>query len=131
MSFWARLGVTINDLECFKQSCRQHNIEYIENTDERFRWQGNKVVARLVDRAANASNYYSHEAFLVESDGGLKVAMDTHSQYSSIHDRLGTRLTRDYTKNVVEKGVKRNGGIVNNIQEQPDGSLIMRITSAA
>jgi len=131
MSFWTRIGVKITDIECFKQACRQHNIEYQENTDENFRWQGNRVVATLKDLGQNASNYYSSQAFLVESDGALKVAMDTHRQYSSIVDRIGTKLTRDYTKNVVEKGVRRAGGMVNSVQEQPDGSVIVRITAVA
>ncbi len=131
MSFWTKVGVKITDIECFKQACRQYDIEYRENTDDTFRWQGSRIVAVLRDLGQNAQNYYSSQAFLVESDGALKVVMNTDSQYSSLAARVGSKLTRDYTQNVVIKGVRKSGGLINSIQEQPDGSVIVKITAVA
>lgn len=131
MSFWAKVETKINDLECFKQSCRQHNIKYEANEDSNFKHQGKNVIAILTDMNEGGPNY-SRQAFLVESGGGISLSLDNHVGYGSIATRLGQnggKLVRDYTKNVIEKGVVRNGGMVSHVVENPDGSLVMKVTA--
>jgi hypothetical protein len=130
MSFWARVGVKITDLECFKSSCGTHDIEYIENTDRNFRMGGNEVVATLVDKKASHAN----QAYLVRKMGAIQIYMDTDARYSSINKRLGRnggKLGRDYSQNVVRKEIMQAGGMVTSVQEQPDGSLILKAGRAA
>ncbi len=127
MSFWSRVGVKIQDLECFKQSCRQHDILYEENQDENFQTGGGKVVATLKDQKGGST------AYLIQKGGAIQLYMDTDPRYSSITKRLGRnggKLTRDYTAGVLRKNIKRSGGMINKVEEQADGSLVVRANVA-
>ena len=124
MSFWSKLGVVISDLGCFKSACDLHNISYEELAVGTMRNQGMEVHAVLKDREGNKST-----AYLCKEGGGFRVVMDTDVNYSSIAKRCGTKLTRDYATEVVRKGVARSGAVINGVQEQPDGSVIMRIAA--
>lgn len=126
MSFWTKIGVKITDLTCFKESCRQHGIRFEENQDEKFHMQGFKVHATLHDEKGYSKGY------LVESGGAFKMVVDNDRQYSTITKRLGAnggKLCRDYTKSVVSKGVRANGGFINSVTENPDGSVLMRVSA--
>jgi hypothetical protein len=131
MSFWAKLGLKILDLECFMKACADHDVEYKKNEDVNYKWQGNPVEAVLTDKKAGSHSYGSN-AYLVRADGAYKLMIDNDAHYSTITARVGSnggKITRDYTKAVIEKGVRRNGGMVNFVNEQPDGSIIMKISS--
>lgn len=124
MSFWARVGVKITDLECFKASCAQHDIGFEENMDENFKMDGGRVVATLVDKKA-----YGSRAYLIEKMGAIQLFIDTDPHYSLMTKRLGAnggKLIRDYSRNVVEKNIRRSGGILTGAEELPDGSLRLR-----
>jgi hypothetical protein len=124
MSFWSKLGVTINDLGCFKAACDSWNIEYDEKgVYKGLKMQGMDVHAILKDREGGST------AYLCKEGGGFRVVMDTDVNYSSIAKRCGSKLTRDYATEVVRKGATRSGAIINGVQEQPDGSVIMRISA--
>lgn len=127
MSFWARVGVKISDLECFKQSCRQNDIIYQENADADFQMGNGRVIATLTDQKGPS------QAYLIEKEGAIQLYLDTDARYSSITKRLGGnggRLTRDYTAEVLKKQVVRGGGFVNKTTEQPDGSLLLKVQAA-
>ena len=128
MSFWAKCGVTINDLECFRQSCRQNGVTFELNEDPNFTWQGSPVYALLHDTISGKTR----QGFLLREGGAFKLAMDTDASYSQLTKRLGKGggiLCRDYTQGVVEKGVRDAGGMVNSVVEQADGSIVMRIAA--
>ncbi len=130
MSFWSRLGIAIQDLECFKASCAEHDVSYEENQDANFKMQGMPVHATLKD--LKAEGYGSNSAYLVRDGGAYKIVVDNDVNWSTFSRRLGTnggKVARDYTKGVVMKGVKRNGGMINLVQEQPDGSIIMKVSA--
>jgi hypothetical protein len=132
MSFWTKCGVTINDLECFRQSCRQNGVEYIVNEDPNFKMQGGEVVAILRDTQRGAG--YAREGYLIRSEGAHKVVLDNDPNYSSLTRRLGRnggKLTRGYTEGVITKGVKRNNAFISSREEQPDGSIVMKIQKVA
>ncbi len=125
MSFWTRLGVKITDLGCFKASCQEHGVEYTLNEDPNFMMQGLPVHATLRDTQGGSGR----EAYLVREGGGYKMVIDNDQSYSSLSKRLGQnggRLTRDYARNVIDKNICNSGGIVNSVEEQADGSLIVR-----
>lgn len=127
MSFWSRVGVKIQDLECFRQSCRQHDILYEENLDEHFKMGDGKVVATLKDQKGGST------AYLIQKGGAIQLYMDTDPRYSSITKRLGRnggKLTRDYTAGVLRKNIKKSGGIINKFEEQADGSLLVKVQAA-
>jgi hypothetical protein len=124
MSFWATLGVRIEDLECFKQSCRQNEIEYRENMDENKRHNGFPVVATIHDRRGTGYGV------LVRREGAIKIEMDTDPGYNSIVNRLGRnggRLGRDYAEMIVKKQAKKSRGRVLRTIEEPDGWLTVRV----
>ena len=128
MSFWCRLGITISDLNCFKESCRQNGVTFELNEDENFTWQGSPVHALLHDTISGKTR----QGFLLREGGAFKLAMDTDASYSQLTKRLGKGggiLCRDYTQGVVEKGVRDAGGMVNSVVEQADGSIVMRIAA--
>ena len=128
MSFWAKLGVTIQDIGCFKLSCEKHGIRYEENQDKNFKQQGLPVHATLTDTQGR------NQAYLVRDGGGFKVVVDNDPNYSSITQRLGRnggKLTRDYAAEVVYKGAMNAGGMINSTTENKDGSVVIRMTRAA
>jgi hypothetical protein len=128
MSFWAKIqGVQIQDLGVFQNVCEKHQISYTVNQDQAFKMQGYAVHAVLQDRNGGG------QAFVVQDGGGFRLFIDNDVNYSSISRRLGTgggRLTRDYTSEFIQRGVRRKGGSVTEV-EQPDGSLILRVRVAA
>lgn len=131
MSFWNRMKMEIKDLEAFQKSCADHNIRYEENKDENLRIQGDPVVAVLHDETPGNVRY-STAAYLVQTKDGMQISMDTHVGYGSIATRLGAdggKLTRDYSVNVIEKGVLRSGGMVQSREEAPDGSVVLKISA--
>lgn len=123
MSFWAKIGMVINDLGCFRASCQKHGIEYTHNEDQNFKQQGLLVQATLRDTEGGST------AYLVQDGGGYRVIVDNDPNYSSITRRLGRnggKLTRDYTVNVAEKQVSSAGGYITSCEEQPDGGMIVK-----
>ena len=129
MSFWMKMGLTISDLTCFKQSCKKNGIDYVLNEDENLYMQGMKVHAILNDTVPGGPSY-SRSGFLVRDGGGYKVIIDNDPNYSSITNRLGKNgglLTRNYAEAVVKKNVAMSGGFVQSTQEQPDGSVLLRV----
>lgn len=132
MSFWSRIGVTINDLECFRQSCKKNGVTMELNQDKNFTWQGSPVHAFLHDEKNMTLNTGPRQGFLLREGGAFKLAMDTDLSYSPMHKRLGKNggiLCRDYTQSVVEKEVKAAGGMINSAVEQADGSVVLRIAA--
>lgn len=127
MSFWATIsGVKIEDLECFRNACGANSVEYQHNEDPDFHFQGNKVVATLVD--ANGGG----RAYLVEHGGAITLMMDNDRNYSSFSRRLGrdaAKLVRDYAYNVVEQNVMNEGGMINSVEETQDGGLLLHVAS--
>jgi len=131
MSFWARCGVSIYNLELFKRTCEQYDIDYEEVKDPNFYSQfGHQVHAVLTDRKGRGQ-YGSHQWFLVREGGGFKVVADQDPRYNSISNRVcrgGRNLVmRDYAKGVIVDGVAQSGGMVNSLEEKPDGTVLMRI----
>lgn len=128
MSFWAKCGVVISDLECFKRSCDKHSVEYVENKDRNFKMQGLEVHATLRDMVAGRGQ--RREAFLVRDGGGFRLVIDSDPRYSTLTGRLGRnggKLTRDYTQGYVSKGVRRKGRRIRRTIENPDGSLVLKV----
>ena len=128
MSFWAKVGVVISDLGCFKNSCNQHDVEYVENTDPAFKMQGFEVHATLRDKGRGQG--FRRDAFLVRGGGGFRLLIDNDPHYSSLTNRLGRnggKLTRDYTKEFVARGIRRKGRRIRRVIENPDGSLVLKV----
>ena len=127
MSFWMKLGLEINDLGCFKESCKKHDVTFEENQNRDFRWQGHKVAAFLKNK-----NEGHVTAYLVEDGGGFKLMLDNDAGYSYLTRRLGQnggKLTKDYSVSVIKKQVSNSGGFVNSEIEQPDGSVLLRVST--
>ena len=123
MSFWTKVATKINDLNCFKASCAEHEIAYEENQDENFKVGGGKVIATLRDKKTRG------HAFLIEKMGAVQLFIDTDASYNPMTGRLGAnggKLVRDYSRGVVEKNIKRSGGFITSTEELPDGSLCLR-----
>ena len=128
MSNWAKLGITINDLSCFKASCSQNGVEYIKNEDANYHHNGMPVEAILKD--LHPQGRAGRDGYLVRADGAFKVVVDNDPNYSSITRRLGRnggRLTRDYTTEKIRKNVAAAGGMINSMNEADDGSVVVRI----
>ena len=127
MSFWAKIkGVQIQDLSVFQRVCEKHDITYEQNQDVNFKMNNYRVHAVLSDRRG------SSRAYVVNDGGGFRLVIDNDANYSSLSRRLGTnggRLTRDYTSEFIQQGVRRKGGSVTTM-EQPDGSLVLRVRVA-
>jgi hypothetical protein len=124
MSFWARTGLKIQDLEMFKQMCRKHGIDYFANEDKSVKFQGSTLVATLQDREGRS------KAYLIESEGAIKFTVDNDPRYSSITKRLGKnggKLCRDYAHGVAERAVMDANGVVNSVEETSDGGLLLRV----
>jgi len=124
--------VVISDLECFKRSCDQQSVEYIENTDANFKMRGYEVQATLRDQVGGGRGS-RREAFLVKDGGGFRLIIDNDPRYSSLTGRLGRnggKLTRGYSQSFIEKGVRRKGGRIKNRTENPDGSLVLKVRAA-
>lgn len=131
MSWWTRVGVTIQDLECFKAMCKNHNVKYEANEDEHFKQGNSPVVAILTDMNKNAQQQ-RRNAFLIREGGAIKLMWDNDPNYASLSARLGQnggKLKRDYTKSMIETGVKRSGAMVNSCNELADGSLVLKVSS--
>lgn len=127
MSFWAQIkGVQIQDLGVFQNVCNRYNLTYEENQDTRFKMNGLPVHATLTDQLGGS------KAFVVRTGGGFRLVIDNDTSYSTISRRVGEqggKLTRDYTSEFIQKGVRRKGGQVQ-VNEQPDGSLLLQVRVA-
>ena len=118
MSFWTRLGVTVQDLGCFRRACEQNDVEFVENEDQNFNYRGRTVVATIKDRHGSGYGY------LVRDGGALRVMMDVDPNYNTIVARLGKnggRLGRDYSEMVIRKEVRKRGGMVTRTAEEANG----------
>jgi len=127
MSFWMKLGMEINDLAVFKNSCKEHDVEYQENKDPNFSFHGAPVEATL--RIKGSRN---NGAYLTREGGGFKMHMDNNTNYSDFSrtvGRNGGKLTRDYSVGVIKKQVGASGGMINSALEQPDGSILLRVAT--
>jgi len=127
MSFWMKLGLQINDLSCFRESCKRNNVNFTENTEKNARWQGYEIAAFLRNKDESRIT-----AYLVKDGGGFRLMLDNDANYSSLTRRLGEnggRLTRDYSVDVIKKQVNASGGMVNMVTEQPDGSMLLRVST--
>ena len=130
-SFWMRLGVAITDLTVFKESCKQHGIEYELNEDEGKQWSGCPLHATLRD-TQKEGRFGCNTAYLVREGGDYRLSVDNDPSYSSITNRLGKnggKLTRDYTTKEKIQQVQRAGGMINSCVEQPDGSILLKVSS--
>ena len=130
MSFWSKIGTEIKNLEMFKAACEQHEVKYEDVSAKGMMRNGLKVQAILTDTKGKG---YSNNAFLVQEKDSesFKMEIDNDIHYSTLSARLGAnggKLVRDYTRQVVELGIKRNGGCINFVTEQPDGSLLMKVS---
>lgn len=128
MSFWTRLGLTITNVEMFKNMCEQHGVEYIANTNPQTQMQGGKLVATLKDSQGRYG-----QAYLVESGGGIKMLWDNDRNYNSLN-RLGSnggKLTRDYSAETIRSNVRASGGIITSYREESDGSIILKAAVGA
>ena len=127
MSFWLKLGLEINDLTVFKESCKINNVRYEQNEDSNFQFRGAPVEATLFN--AQDRNL---SAYLTREGGGYKLHLDNDANYNNLtHSvgRNGGKLTQDYSVNVIRKQVRQSGGMVNMVTEQPDGSMLMRVST--
>lgn len=129
MSFFARQGLSINDLGVFQAQCAKHGVEYIPNEDPNFKRDGNRVVATLRDTQGRFSGSRG-EAFLIAADGTHKLVWDNDRNYNSLSGRLGRNggeLTRDYTTEVIKGAAVANGGFIMGEETTPDGSILVRV----
>ncbi len=128
MSFWAKVETKITDLECFKQSCRKNDIDYVVNEDKNLTTQGFPVIATLHDK--RQSNMYRKHAYLVQREGAISLIWDNDANYASLCSRLGKnggKVMRDYAVDVVSKGAMRAGGLVSSTQEAADGTITLKL----
>lgn len=117
-----------------KAACEKNNIGYERVEPGTLKNAGYEVHAILRDLSDGAAGMYSSTAQVVKDGGAFRLMMDNDTKYSSIAKRCGKNggtITRDYTLSAVEKGVRRSGGLINMVQEQPDGSIIVKISSVA
>lgn len=129
MSQWAKVGVVIKDLECFKAACEKNSINY-KQASEDAAFRGMPVEAYLSDGQDARTRT---AGYLCGVDGSFRVVMDTDAGYSPLTRRLGAnggRLCRDYTQMMVSKAIRRQGGVVEAVKEAPDGSLLMQVFMA-
>lgn len=131
ISFWTQIATVITDVECFKQSCKKHNVKYEENQDKGFKMHGLDVHAVLTDNGTS-TGYSARGAYLCKDGGAFRVVMDNDVNYSSFSKRLGTnggKLVRDYTVGMVTKNVKKTGGMIVKQEELENGSVVMRVAN--
>lgn len=129
MSQWAKVGVTIKDLECFKSACENQAIKY-QQAPKGVSFHGMPIEAYLSD---SQDTHRRTAGYLCGVDGSFRVVMDTDAGYSPLTRRLGAnggKLCRDYTQMMVSKAIRRQGGIIGVINEASDGSLLMRVSIA-
>jgi hypothetical protein len=129
MSFWAKFGLNITNLEVFKANCEKHQVTYQECQDPNFMFSGEKVIATLLDRGQNYG-----QAYLVESGGGIKLTWENDPHYNQLCGRLGQnggKLTRDYSTDMIRRNIQANGGLVTSQQELADGSIVLKAAIGA
>jgi len=126
MSFWAKCTTKITDLTCFKESCRQNDVTYEDVSKSGMQRNGCTVQAVIRDNKGRSS------AYLLRDQGAFRLMIDSDANYSSITKRLGKnggRLTRDYAVGAITKNVRQSNAMINSISEQPDGSMVIRISA--
>ena len=125
MSFWAKVGVKVTDMDCFKASCRKHGIEF-KDAREGDMYNNYRLRANLYDPATRGS------ARLVYDGGAFRIMMDTDAGYSAMTRKLGKNggvLSRDYTREVIDKNISASGGYVTDCEELKDGSLLIKASN--
>lgn len=125
MSFWARLGLSIGNLDVMKRVCAQNGVEYVANEDKNFMMQGAPVVASL-----NLKNKSGRGAFIVRMQGTCKLIWDNDQNYSPISKQFGKNggtLTRGYTTEVLKHETQRAGGFVLSENIEADGSVVLKV----
>lgn len=123
MSFWAKLGIKITDLDVFESVCQQHNVEL-----ERKSGAGMGTVAQLKDKLDGPGRL--NPVLKQAADGSYSLEYDADPNYGRLIHRLGRNLDvlmRDYAEQMVRKQARKNGMVVSSTQEQPDGSIVMKM----
>jgi hypothetical protein len=123
MSFWATVGVKIEDLGCFRAACERNQIEFNDNPRIRD-FRGEEVVAEVRDLKGTGMGY------IVRSKGALRLALDTDAHYSSLTKRLGAnggKLGQDYSREVIRKESMNAGGVILNETVDTQGWLTVRV----
>jgi len=123
-----KVETRINDLSCFKATCKKHNVDYVENQDKNFHMKGFPVVATLQDLAPVGG--YMKTAYVVEQEGVLALCWDNDQNYASLSNRLGKDggiLMRDYASGIIQRGVSMSGGMINSQEVLQDGSLVLKV----
>lgn len=123
MSFWAKVGVVVKDLDCFKRACEKNNIGFEMNKSN----YGQEVVhANLIDRETSNG---SRAQLIANTDGTYYVKVDTDARYSTLTKRMGKglpSLMRDYSEDVAEQAIISAGGFVTERYENSDGSIVLK-----
>jgi hypothetical protein len=125
MSFWSKVGVNLEDLECFRRACEKNQIEF-NQTPTTATFRGETVVAELRDKVGGS------QAFVVRSKGALRLVLDTDAHYSTITQRLGEnggKLGQDYAREVICKETINAGGML--VSENRDASGWLTVRTAA
>jgi hypothetical protein len=118
MSFWIRLGVTVQDLDCFRKACEQNGITFEENEDKTRKHQGHTIVATIRDQQGAGMGY------LVREGGAVRVRMDGDPAYNTIIRRLGQgggKLGQDYSEMIIRQEARRKGGTISRTKQEADG----------
>ncbi len=126
MSFWAKCTTKIQDLGCFKESCRQNDCRYENVSDQGMMQQNCPVQAIVHDNSGRSQGY------LVKDSGAFRFIVDSDAHYSSLTKRLGKnggKLTRDYAVGAITKNARAGGGMISSITEQSDGSMVIKISA--
>jgi hypothetical protein len=117
MSFWAKAGVQIKDLDAFFRVCEKHDIE-CKNVNE--------TMYHLYNRKAQKYN----RAYIENEGEHWTLHSDNDINYNSFNFNLGkdaALLMRDYAQEVVLQNVVAANGYVIQSEEETDGSLLLRV----
>lgn len=127
MSFWAKVGVKIEDLNCFRRACERNDVEYITEGIPSH-WRNERVVAMIRDR----KSAHGSTGYIVSSQGALRLALDTDAHYSTLTQRLGKnggKLGQDYAREVIRAETTKVGGMVTRETVDEKGWLVLRVAA--
>jgi hypothetical protein len=124
MSRWAIVKTEIHNISKFEETCRNHDVAFsrMANSTQRL---GREVYAELKSKNGG-------RAYVLQKGDAYCLSMDNDRSYSQFARDVGTNggiLNRDYVKDVILDGVVADGGMVNSIEEQKNGDIILRVSN--
>lgn len=115
MSFWAKVGVDITDLEVFKEACRRRGLHFNTHTMNIESDSKEIMYAKLVHNP-DVKTYSLH--------------MDIDAKYSKfarLYGSSGEKLLVTYSEILIEQAALKSGAYIQRKVTNPDGSVVLSV----